>query len=100
MTGAAGKKRERPPFGMPRHIVLLATPQGWRHSLTTTDGALVCGGLNDLPADAGPAEARRAATDMLTGLCREFHGTGIDVTWTPPDRLTGRVVPQPAPPAD
>ncbi len=100
MTGPARKKK--PPFGMPRHIVLLATPEGWRHSVTTTDGALVCGRLAGLPADAGPARARAAATALLTGLCREFHGTEIDVAWQPPgapDSLTGRIVPLPAPSA-
>jgi hypothetical protein len=94
MTGPARKKPHLP--GMPRDIALLRTPQGWRHSLTTVDGALVCGRLTDVPADADPAVARAAATAVLTALCQDFHGTAIDVTWEPPGSLTARITPRPA----
>ncbi len=43
---------------MPKGVVLLATPEGWRHSVLTADGGTVCGRLAGVPAGADPAEAR------------------------------------------
>ncbi|MFB9388469.1 hypothetical protein ACFPM3_05855 [Streptomyces coeruleoprunus] len=71
---------------MPKAIVLCATPRGWRHSVLTVEGGMVCGGLSDVPPDAGPEEARAAAAAMLVGLARGFHGVGVDVTWDPPKK--------------
>ncbi|MFJ1811324.1 MULTISPECIES: hypothetical protein [unclassified Streptomyces] len=81
------RKREnkrRPPFGMPKGIVLLATPEGWRHSVLTVDGGMHCGRLTDVPVNAGPAEARAAAAAMVAGLAHDFHEARVDVTWDPP----------------
>jgi hypothetical protein len=94
MTAPARKKSHLP--GPPRDIVLLPAPDGWRHSVSTADGALVCGRLTGLPADAGPGLARAAATAMLTALCQDVHGTAVDVTWDPPGSLTARITPRPA----
>ncbi|OQR59696.1 hypothetical protein B6E66_33990 [Streptomyces maremycinicus] len=69
---------------MPKGIVLLATPEGWRHSVLTVEGGMLCGRLADVPVDAGPAEARAAATAMVVGLARDFHEVRVDVTWDPP----------------
>ncbi|MFD8637516.1 hypothetical protein [Streptomyces sp. NPDC059533] len=76
--------KKRIPYGLPKDIVLLATPEGWRHSTLTVEGAMVCGRLSDVPIDAAPAEARAAATAMLVGLAREFHDADVEVTWNPP----------------
>lgn len=96
MTARARKKPRLP--GPPRGTALLPTPDGWRHSVTTVDGAggLVCGRLTGLPAGAGPDRARAAATAMLTAPCQDFHGTAIDMTWDPPGALTARITPRPA----
>ncbi|MER5400753.1 hypothetical protein [Streptomyces sp. NPDC002599] len=83
----ARRKREtkrRPPFGMPKGIVLLATPEGWRHSVLTLEGGMLCGRLADVPVNAGPAEARAAAAAMVVGLAHDFHEVRVDVTWDPP----------------
>ncbi|MFF4901882.1 hypothetical protein [Streptomyces sp. NPDC001068] len=78
------REKKRPSFGKPKSIVLLATPEGWRHSVLTVDGGMVCGRLADVPPDAGPAEAMAAAAAMVMGLARDFHEERVDVTWDPP----------------
>ncbi|MCX5171264.1 hypothetical protein [Streptomyces antibioticus] len=76
--------KRRPPFGMPKGIVLLATPEGWRHSVLTLEGGTLCGRLADVPVDADPATARAATAAMVAGLARDVHGARVDVTWDPP----------------
>ncbi|MGW1210271.1 hypothetical protein ACWD5F_11590 [Streptomyces sp. NPDC002499] len=78
------EKKRRPPCGMPKGIVLLATPEGWRHSVLTVEGGMLCGRLADVPVNAGPAEARAAAAAMVVGLAHDFHDVRVDVTWDPP----------------
>ncbi|MFE2537513.1 hypothetical protein [Streptomyces sp. NPDC059371] len=78
------EKERRPPFGMPKGIVLLATPEGWRHSVLTVEGGMLCGCLADVPVNAGPAKARAAAAAMVVGLAHDFHEVPVDVTWDPP----------------
>ncbi|MFD6423403.1 hypothetical protein [Streptomyces sp. NPDC060198] len=83
----ARRKREskrRPPFGMPKGIVLLATPEGWRHSVLTVDGGMQCGRLADVPVNADPAEARAASAALVVGLAHDFHEARVGVTWDPP----------------
>ncbi|MCX5357520.1 hypothetical protein OG864_01950 [Streptomyces sp. NBC_00124] len=77
---------------MPKGIVLLATPEGWRHSVLTVEGGMVCGRLADVPVNAGPAEARAAAAAMVAGLAHDFHEERVDVSWDPPR------TPDPGPP--
>ncbi|WP_143066032.1 MULTISPECIES: hypothetical protein [unclassified Streptomyces] len=78
------RKQQRPPFGMPKGVVLLATPEGWRHSVHTADGGTVCGRLADVPAGADPAEARAATATLVARLARDVHAVDVDVTWEPP----------------
>ncbi|MFF8601464.1 hypothetical protein ACF065_22425 [Streptomyces sp. NPDC015232] len=83
------EKKRRPPFGIPKGIALLATPQGWRHSVLTAEGVLLCGRLLDVPATAGPGEAQQAAAIMVKGLAHDFHNVQVDVTWDPPGEPGG-----------
>ncbi|MFE3186002.1 hypothetical protein ACFXKR_34780 [Streptomyces violascens] len=76
--------KRRPPFGMPKGVVLLATPEGWRHSVLTGEGGMLCGHLLDVPVNAGPAEARAAVAAMVVALAHDYHEVRIDVTWDPP----------------
>ncbi|MEW2259696.1 hypothetical protein [Streptomyces sp. NPDC047869] len=78
------EKKRRPPFGMPKGIVLLTTPEGWRHSVLTAEGGMLCGHLADVPVTADPAEARAAAATMVMGLAHDFHKVRVNVTWDPP----------------
>ncbi|WP_448316177.1 hypothetical protein [Streptomyces sp. CO7] len=81
---------------MPNGIVLLATADGWRHSVSTVEGGLLCGRLEDVPVDADPGEARAAAATRVREFARDLHGTEVEVTWDPPREpasWTGRVVP-------
>ncbi|MFF2127785.1 hypothetical protein ACFVW1_20740 [Streptomyces olivochromogenes] len=77
------KEKKRPSVGIPKGIVLLATPDGWRHSVLTMEGGMFCGRL-DVPINTDPQDARAAATAMVTGLARDFHGTNVEVNWAPP----------------
>ncbi|MCX4539221.1 hypothetical protein [Streptomyces sp. NBC_01565] len=83
MVRRKNEKKKRPPFGLPKGIVLLATPDGWRHSVLTLEGGMFCGRL-DVPIHTDPQDARTAAATMVTGLARDFHGTEVDVNWDPP----------------
>ncbi|WKD36443.1 hypothetical protein [Streptomyces xanthophaeus] len=77
------EKKERAAFGIPKGIVLLATPEGWRISVLTVDPGMVCGRL-DVPVGTGPQDARDAAAVMVTELARDFHDTDVEVSWDPP----------------
>ncbi|WP_406055117.1 hypothetical protein OG462_05890 [Streptomyces sp. NBC_01077] len=90
----ARRQKNRPPFGLPKGIVLLATPDGWRHSILTVEGGMVCGRLSDELLD--PEAALSAAVTMVRELARDFHDTRVDVTWDPrrePWTWTGQVTP-------
>ncbi|MFD5198610.1 hypothetical protein ACFWM7_00265 [Streptomyces sp. NPDC058375] len=84
MMGRERARKRQPPFGIPKGIVLLATPEGWRHSILTEEGGTLCGRLADVPADATPAEARAAVAAMVVSLARDLHAADVDVTWDPP----------------
>lgn len=76
------KEMKRSAWGIPKGIVLLATPEGWRTSVLTDDGML-CGRL-DVPINTDPQDARAAAAVMVTDLARDFHDTDVEVRWEPP----------------
>jgi len=81
---------------MPQRVVLLATPEGWRHSVLTVEGGMRCGRLPNVPINADPAEARTAAAAMIVGLAHDFHDADVEVTWDPPREplsWTGQVTP-------
>ncbi|MFE3552655.1 hypothetical protein ACFXN2_28765 [Streptomyces kronopolitis] len=80
------REKKRAPFGMPKGIVLLATPEGWRHSVLTVEGGMLCGRLTDVPVNAGPAEAQAVAAAMVVGLAHDVHDVRVDVTWDPPGK--------------
>jgi hypothetical protein len=50
------------PFGRPKSIILLVTPDGWRYSVATEDGGSLCGRL----ADVIPALDTRSRTGQVT----------------------------------
>lgn len=78
------EKKRRPAGGVPKGIVLLATPGGWRTSVLTERGML-CGRL-DVPFNTDPQDARAAAALMVTELARDFHDTDVEVSWDPPQQ--------------
>ncbi|MFI9810301.1 hypothetical protein ACIHEJ_39525 [Streptomyces sp. NPDC052301] len=101
MVRGKREKEKQPPFGMPKGIVLLTTPEGWRHGVLTVEGGILCGDLADVPINADPAEARTAAAAMVAGLAQEFHPCDAEVAWDPsrdPRSWTGHVTPVAPPP--
>ncbi|MFI9209796.1 hypothetical protein ACIGW7_16830 [Streptomyces sp. NPDC053253] len=77
------KEKKRPDWGIPKGIVLLATPEGWRTSVLTPEGGMICGRL-DVPINTDPQDARAVAAVMVTELARDFHDIDVDVSWDPP----------------
>lgn len=77
------KEKKRPVWGLPKGIVLLSTPEGWRTSVLTMEGGMLCGRL-DIPINTAPQDARAAAAVMVTELARDFHDTDVQVHWDPP----------------
>ncbi|RSS56518.1 hypothetical protein [Streptomyces sp. WAC01280] len=77
------KEKKRPDWGVPKGIVLLATPEGWCTSVLTTEGGMICGRL-DVPINTDPQDARAVAAVMVTELARDFHDIDVDVSWDPP----------------
>ncbi|MFI1176975.1 hypothetical protein [Streptomyces melanogenes] len=95
------RRTTRPPFGIPTQTTLLRMPDGWRYSFLTAAGGTVCGRLAELPSEAGPGQAQRAAAAMVAALARDFHGVDVEVDWRRTgDSYTGTVRParpEPAP---
>ncbi|MFE6912054.1 hypothetical protein [Streptomyces erythrochromogenes] len=77
------KKKKRPTWGIPKGIVLLATPEGWRFMIQPVEGGMLCGRL-DIPINTDPQDARAAAAVMVVELARDVHDTDVEVTWDPP----------------
>ncbi|CAM5390806.1 hypothetical protein GCM10010329_57090 [Streptomyces spiroverticillatus] len=80
---ARRKKAGPQPFGVPQGIVLLETPDGWRHTVLTADGGLLCGRL-DVAPHTDPQGARIAAEGLVRALARDVHGAEAEVSWDPP----------------
>ncbi|MER5731811.1 hypothetical protein ABT084_26325 [Streptomyces sp. NPDC002138] len=77
------EKMKRPAWGIPKGIVLLATPEGWRFMIQPVEGGMLCGRL-DIPINTDPQDARAAAAVMVVELARDVHDTNVEVTWDLP----------------
>ncbi|WP_423833489.1 hypothetical protein [Streptomyces manipurensis] len=91
------EKGRRPVWGVPKGIVLLATPDGWRTGILTMEGGMLCGRL-DVPVHTDPQAARAAAARMVTRLARDFHDIDVEVSWDVPEEpwsWTARITPAP-----
>ncbi|MGW8361102.1 hypothetical protein ACWGK1_11090 [Streptomyces wedmorensis] len=72
---------------------MLATPEGWGHSIRTVEGGMVCGRLSTELLD--PEVALAAAAANLKELARVLHDTAVEVVWDPrqePWTWTGQVI--------
>ncbi|MGW6834908.1 hypothetical protein ACWGCI_16055 [Streptomyces sp. NPDC054949] len=77
-------RKKRLVLGIPKGIVLLGTPEGWRTSVHTMDGGMLCGRLS-VPINSDSQDARDAAAAMVTELARDCHDIDVEVNWDPPD---------------
>ncbi|MEU9417482.1 hypothetical protein [Streptomyces sp. NPDC048272] len=84
MGGRKKDKKNRPAFGLPKEIVLSATPEGWRTSVLTVEGGMLCGRLG-VPINTDPQDARAAAAARVTELARDVHDAAVEVNWEPPE---------------
>lgn len=81
--------------GPPRSVTIYPTPEGWRFSIATEKGALLCGRYPDLPPTAAFEEARVVAERRIQQTGREFFDLSLIVEWHPgddPEWWDGRVV--------
>jgi hypothetical protein len=84
---AKGTKRPGPwdEDGPPRSVTIYSTPDGWRFSLATENGGLLCGRYPEVPPTAPFEEARVVAEQKIEQTAREFFDLSVDVHWQPGD---------------
>lgn len=75
------RTKKAPSWGsVPTGITILATPNGWRHTIHAS--GFLCGRLG-LPSGASDDDAKVAAEMMLASLALDFHGVDLEVDWSP-----------------
>ncbi|MFF4364592.1 hypothetical protein [Streptomyces sp. NPDC001594] len=96
-------KKKRPPFGIPKEIILLTGQGVWPYTFIADDSGGGCGKV-PMPADAALEDGQTAIFTQLADLTRIFHGVEIDVEWSSltPDSWVGHIrrvtTEEPAPP--
>ncbi|MET8749974.1 hypothetical protein ABZW32_07775 [Streptomyces sp. NPDC004667] len=92
MGAGRGTKRKRPPFGVPREVILLATQDAWRYTFVADGAGGGCGKVA-MPSDAAVEDVQAALFTTLADLTRTLHGVDIDVAWSSPTpgSWTGRI---------
>ncbi|MCX4719137.1 hypothetical protein OG818_25680 [Streptomyces virginiae] len=86
-------KKQRPPFGIPREIVLLAGRDDvWPYTFVADGAGGGCGKVA-MPGDAAVEDVQAAVFAPLADLARTLHGVEIGVTWSvlTPDAWVGHV---------
>lgn len=86
------KAKKRPPFGIPREIILLAGQDTWPYTFVADDPGGGCGKVA-MPPDAAVEDVQAAVFTPLADLTRTFHGVDIEVAWSSltPDSWVGRI---------
>lgn len=74
-------KKKRPPFGIPKEIILLTGQDVWPYTFIADDAGRGCGKV-PVPADATLEEVQTAIFTQLADLTRIFHGVEIEVEWS------------------
>ncbi|QES10973.1 hypothetical protein DEJ44_35325 [Streptomyces venezuelae] len=74
-------KKKRPPFGIPKEIILLTGRDVWPYTFIADDSGGGCGKV-PVPADATLEEVQTAIFTPLADLTRIFHGVEIEVEWS------------------
>ncbi|MFJ9343759.1 hypothetical protein ACIRP0_31430 [Streptomyces sp. NPDC101733] len=75
-------KKNRPPFGIPREVILLRGQDVWPYTFITDDSDGGCGKVA-MPSDAAVEDVQAALCTSLADLTRTLHGVDIDVAWLP-----------------
>ncbi|MFI1654897.1 hypothetical protein ACH4ZU_08210 [Streptomyces sp. NPDC020472] len=86
------KAKKRPPFGIPREIILLARQDAWPFTFTADDSGGGCGKV-PMPPEAAVEDVQAAVFTSLADITRTFHGADIEVAWASltPDSWVGRI---------
>lgn len=85
-------KKKRPPFGIPREIILLSGRETWPYTFIADGSGGGCGKV-PLPADAALEDVQAAIFTQLADHTRTLHGVEIDVVWSSltPDSWVGHI---------
>ncbi len=86
-------KKQKPHFGIPREIVLLAGRDDvWPYKVVADEVGGGCGRVV-MPGDAAVEDVQAAVFTPLADLARSLHGVEIGVTWSvlTPDAWVGQV---------
>ncbi|MFD7082979.1 hypothetical protein [Streptomyces sp. NPDC059918] len=94
MTRRTKTKKKRPPFGIPKEIILLTDQDEWPYRFIADDSGGGCGKA-PMPADASLEDVQTAIFTQLADLTRMFHGVEIDIEWSSltPDSWVGHIRP-------
>ncbi|MEU9104954.1 hypothetical protein AB0D54_11400 [Streptomyces xanthophaeus] len=86
------EQKQRPSFGIPREVVLMAAQDAWPYTFVTDDLGGGCGKV-PMSSDAALEDVQAAVSALLADCARSGHGVAIAVTWSPltPDSWVGRV---------
>ncbi|MET9622276.1 hypothetical protein ABZZ37_16105 [Streptomyces sp. NPDC006464] len=85
--------KKRPPFGIPREIILLAGRRDvWPYTFVADDSSGACGKVA-MPSDTAVEEVQVALFAPLADLTRTVHGVDLEVAWSclTPDSWVGRI---------
>lgn len=84
--------KKRPPFGIPREIILLSGQDVWPYTFVADDSSGGCGKV-PIPSDAAVEDVQAAVSTLVADLTRSLHGVEIDVAWSSltPDSRVGRI---------
>ncbi|MET9930345.1 MULTISPECIES: hypothetical protein [unclassified Streptomyces] len=80
MARRSKTKKKRPPFGIPKEIILLTGQDLWPYTFIADNSGGGCGKLQ-MPTDTTPEEVQMAVFTQLADLTRIFHGVEIGVDW-------------------
>ena len=71
--------------GPPVEIVIYPDGGGWRHSVLTKKGGLLCGRLPSVTASDSDEVARDEATRLVLRIGAKYFEIGLEVEWAPAD---------------
>ncbi|MFZ3500345.1 hypothetical protein ACODT5_45240 [Streptomyces sp. 5.8] len=92
MVARRRRTKKKPPFGIPREIILLTGRDEWPYTFIADDAGGGCGKI-PMPADAALEDVQAAVVTSLADLTRTFHSVEIDIAWSPltPNSWVGRI---------
>ncbi|MFE6850011.1 hypothetical protein ACFVDH_04355 [Streptomyces sp. NPDC057674] len=85
-------KKKRPPFGIPKKIILLTGQDVWPYTFIADDSGGGCGRI-PMASDADPEGVQTTIFTQLADLTRILHNIESEVEWSSltPDSWVGHI---------